>query len=239
MHNKGKTEKWIYLSMINNRDSNHDQPRSVFANIYFVVIWRSSSEFGLGKRVSAVSIIRPQPIHTYSVRIKVHSNSFRSSPVEKKTNNNNGTSDHHTRFLSCLQRWTPCNTSKRDAQYVGFLWVVVPLCFSSHLEKYPQIKQLMGSDPWMTLPVVLSVVIQVTLAILVRDLSWGKLLLVAYVIGGTINHSLSLAMHELSHNLAFGHSKPWANRLLGFLANLPLGVPASITFKKYHLEHHR
>ena len=107
------------------------------------------------------------------------------------------------------------------------------------LEKYPEIKQLMGHDSWMALQVILCVVIQITVAILVRDSSWPKLLLIAYVIGGTINHSLSLALHELTHNLAFGHSRPMSNRLLGFFANLPLGVPASITFKKYHLDHHR
>ncbi len=97
----------------------------------------------------------------------------------------------------------------------------------------------MGHDWRMAIQVVISVLIQIILAIILRDSSWPKIFFIAYVIGGTVNHSLSLALHELTHNLAFGHSRPMCNRLLGFFANLPLGVPASITLKKYHLDHHR
>jgi sphingolipid delta-4 desaturase len=97
----------------------------------------------------------------------------------------------------------------------------------------------MGHDHRVALQCIAMVFIQITISYIIKDFSWPMLILCAYAIGGTFNHSLSLGLHEIAHNLAFGCSKPLANRLLGFFANLPLGVPASITFKKYHLDHHK
>lgn len=107
------------------------------------------------------------------------------------------------------------------------------------LEKYPQIKKLFGYDPNFKWVVTLMVTIQMIMMFVIKDQSWPVLLLAAYMLGGVINHSLMLAIHEIAHNLAFGHARPMANRWFGFFANLPIGVPASISFKKYHLEHHR
>merc|ERR1719193_2935236 len=59
------------------------------------------------------------------------------------------------------------------------------------------------------------VIVQVIAAYAVSSFSWPLVILAAYVFGGTINHSMALAIHEISHNLAFGHSRPMANRFLG------------------------
>uniref|UniRef100_A0A6M2DYW2 Putative fatty acid desaturase n=1 Tax=Xenopsylla cheopis TaxID=163159 RepID=A0A6M2DYW2_XENCH len=80
---------------------------------------------------------------------------------------------------------------------------------------------------------------QFIMIFIIKGQSWPVTLLAAYCFGGVINHSLMLAIHEISHNLAFGHNRPMHNRLFGFFCNLPIGLPISISFRKYHLEHHK
>ncbi|XP_037047185.1 sphingolipid delta(4)-desaturase DES1-like [Bradysia coprophila] len=107
------------------------------------------------------------------------------------------------------------------------------------LAKYPQIKKLFGIDPMFKYVVTLMVLTQFLMCYIMIGKSWSMILLVAYCFGGVINHSLSLAIHEISHNLAFGHAYPTANRWFGIFANLPLGVPMFMSFKIYHREHHK
>lgn len=107
------------------------------------------------------------------------------------------------------------------------------------LEKYPQIKKLFGHDPKFKYVVSAMVFTQFAMLFVMKGQSWPIILLAAYCFGGVINNSLAAAIHEISHNLAFGHAHPMANRLFGIFSNLPLGVPLSISFKKYHVDHHR
>jgi len=65
---------------------------------------------------------------------------------------------------------------------------------------------------------------------------WGYLF-VAYVFGATITQSIFLAIHELAHNLFF--KSPLHNRLFSMVANWPIGIPYTIPFRGYHLEHHK
>ena len=75
------------------------------------------------------------------------------------------------------------------------------------------------------------VALQVFLAYYLRDtpfFSW-KFWAIAYVFGATSNQNLFLAIHEISHNLAF--KSPLANRLFSIFANLPIAVPYSASFR--------
>ena len=89
----------------------------------------------------------------------------------------------------------------------------------------------MGHEP-LTKYVSLSVVLlQFVVAYLLRythPLSW-KFIVAAYIIGGTANHNLFLAIHEITHNLAFKGIK--ANKMLAIAVNLPIGIPYAVSFK--------
>jgi sphingolipid 4-desaturase/C4-monooxygenase len=119
------------------------------------------------------------------------------------------------------------------------------------LTKYPEIKKLYGHCAQLKYKVYLLLAIQGYCAYQFRNQfgtyddsanvpqrSWWLFLLVAYVVGGTCNHMCMMAMHELSHNLGF--KSPKHNRLFAMLvANVPLAVPSAVTFKRYHMDHHK
>ncbi|KAM4665171.1 sphingolipid delta(4)-desaturase/C4-monooxygenase DES2 [Discoglossus pictus] len=97
----------------------------------------------------------------------------------------------------------------------------------------------MGPDPRLKWIVTGLVFTQLVVCHLVRDVSWRWLLFWAYAFGGCLNHSLTLAIHDISHNVAFGNRQAKWNRWFAIFANLPIGMPYSASFKKYHIDHHR
>ncbi|KAF2765238.1 sphingolipid delta4-desaturase [Teratosphaeria nubilosa] len=107
------------------------------------------------------------------------------------------------------------------------------------IKAHPEVLKLCGPEP-LTIPLVLAVVsLQITCAYLLQNqpfLSW-PVFLNAYTVGATANQNLFLAIHEISHNLAF--KSPLSNRLFAIVANLPIGIPYSASFRPYHLTHHK
>jgi len=105
------------------------------------------------------------------------------------------------------------------------------------LAKYPQVKELFGYDPNTKFIVPFWVFLQLTAMYLLHQQSWPVIILAAYCFGAFVTHALVLAMHEISHNLAF--PTPLPNRLLGIFANMATFAPHFSMFQRYHMEHHQ
>jgi sphingolipid 4-desaturase/C4-monooxygenase len=105
------------------------------------------------------------------------------------------------------------------------------------LAAHPELKTLFGPDQEMFYWTVAIVAVQLAAAIWAVSLPWWAFLLVAYTLGAVANHACFVIVHEATHNLIF--RSPAANRWAGILANLPLFFPSAISFRKYHLLHHR
>lgn len=54
----------------------------------------------------------------------------------------------------------------------------------------------MGHDWRIAAQVIATVLIQITMAILVQEMSWKYIFILTYVISGTLNQSLSISFHE-------------------------------------------
>ncbi len=68
--------------------------------------------------------------------------------------------------------------------------------------------------------------------------SWVAQVVVAYSVGGTCVQALFLAIHECTHGLFF--SSPRRNMAFAiFVLNSPILVPFAVSFRGYHLAHHR
>lgn len=138
------------------------------------------------------------------------------------------------------------STAERDAienKYRDFFWTYTEEPHRTRrleiIKAHPEVTKLCGPEPLTKYVVAGVVALQFLLAHLLRNTSfWSlKFWAVAYVFGATSNQNLFLAIHEISHNLAF--RSPMANRLFAIFANLPIAVPYSASFRPYHLTHHK
>jgi len=104
------------------------------------------------------------------------------------------------------------------------------------LKNHPQVRDLVGRNPW-TLAIIAAVSgSQVLVAWLLRSAEWWQILIVAYIFGAFLTHALWAMIHDCVHRRVLQGIIP--NRLCGLLANLSMVVPTSCSFEKYHLRHH-
>ena len=106
------------------------------------------------------------------------------------------------------------------------------------IDDHPEIRSLIGKNKTTFLVILLCVSIQLTITYFLHkyNASWWIVFGAAYLIGAFACHTLFVCMHEAAHNLIF--KKRSLNTWAGIIANLPLVLPSSVSFQKYHLKHH-
>jgi sphingolipid 4-desaturase/C4-monooxygenase len=104
------------------------------------------------------------------------------------------------------------------------------------LRRHPEIRTLIGPSPATFWCILGLVSLQFAVAWFVADRPVWLILALAYSIGAFASHGLFVMIHECAHRLVFRRRLP--NVLTGIVANLPLFVPGSFSFQKYHLKHH-
>ena len=105
------------------------------------------------------------------------------------------------------------------------------------LAAHPEVRTLFGRERSTAFWVVLVVGFQIVLAWGLRAQPWWVLVPAAYLVGALADHALWTLIHDCTHNLVFRKTR-W-NAWLQILANLPIVFPAAISFRKFHLLHHR
>ena len=112
------------------------------------------------------------------------------------------------------------------------------------LRRRPEVGVLFGFDRrtmWVVFAVVL---VHLGAAAAVQHLwsigsvagSWWAIGLISVFVGAILSHWLAMGIHECSHNLAA--KRPVTNRIISLIANLPMIVPAAMSFHRYHIDHH-
>jgi sphingolipid delta-4 desaturase len=104
------------------------------------------------------------------------------------------------------------------------------------LSTHPEVKKLIGKNPYTFLIIVLVVSLQLTIAFLLRNQAWWVALITAYFVGAFASHNLYVCIHEATHNLIFKNRV--ANIFSAITADLVNVAPGALSFKTYHVKHH-
>lgn len=105
------------------------------------------------------------------------------------------------------------------------------------LRAHPELKTLVGPSPVTFLLTIGVVAAQLGLATLAGRIGVGWALVLAYGVGAWGSHVAWVLIHEATHGLV--SRRRFVNHLTGLLANVPLLIPSYLSFRRFHLLHHR
>lgn len=104
------------------------------------------------------------------------------------------------------------------------------------LADFPEVRALFGVDPWIKYKAIFVTVLQLVVAAFFLPSNPWLFMLMVLLVGTTLNHIIVLAIHEITHDLAFKTKN--LNNWLAIVVNFPLMFPFAMAFKAYHAEHH-
>jgi sphingolipid delta-4 desaturase len=107
------------------------------------------------------------------------------------------------------------------------------------LKAHPQVRTLIGRNPWTGAIILGVVALQTAIAGAMGYLGldyWWVALIVAYGVGAFTNHAMYVAIHDATHNLIFRNRT--LNKFAALTADLPNVVPGAVGFGICHLQHH-
>lgn len=110
---------------------------------------------------------------------------------------------------------------------------------AKEMRKKYDIKSLEGNDPTSLFYFIALSAAHTAIAYFISQYFKGQFLYIfflAWIIGGFFACAAGLAIHEAAHGLVF--KTKMANYFCGMIAELPLFIPAYLSFRHYHLPHH-
>ena len=104
------------------------------------------------------------------------------------------------------------------------------------MKEFPEVKKLFGNDLSLIYKTLFVASLQLAIPIFFLPDNYIFIGLMILFVGSTLTHILVLAVHEITHDLAFKSKQ--LNNWLAMVVNFPLVVPFAMAFKAYHAEHH-
>lgn len=104
------------------------------------------------------------------------------------------------------------------------------------LKDFPKVKSLFGIDKTLKFKALALVIVQLALPVFLQGMHWAVIVAALFFVSATICHALFLAIHEITHDLAFRRKS--LNNWLAIITNFPIIFPYAMAFKVYHQEHH-
>jgi sphingolipid delta-4 desaturase len=107
------------------------------------------------------------------------------------------------------------------------------------LEKHPEVRQLIGTNPWTAVVFLIPFTLQMLLCCYVESAPFWQLVVLSYTVGSFLSSGMGVLGHEGAHGLVFANPR-WLNKLFACIAFTPVFIgPFGNYWAVEHMYHHQ